>query len=167
MRLWSIHPDLLDRAALVAGWREGLLAQKVLRGLTTGYRSHPQLERFRELPDPVAGIATWLHGLADAADVRGYRFDRTRVVLPAGGERLDLTDGQLALEWQHLRAKVAARDPQWLARLDQHEAPGPHAHPQPLSPAKPHPHPHPHPHPMFDLVPGPVAPWERAPHPEA
>ncbi|HIW66645.1 MAG TPA: pyrimidine dimer DNA glycosylase/endonuclease V, partial [Candidatus Dietzia merdigallinarum] len=37
MRLWSIHPDLLDRAALVAGWREGLLAQKVLRGLTTGY----------------------------------------------------------------------------------------------------------------------------------
>ncbi|WP_010542238.1 pyrimidine dimer DNA glycosylase/endonuclease V [Dietzia alimentaria] len=31
MRLWSIHPDLLDRAALVSGWREGLLAQKVLR----------------------------------------------------------------------------------------------------------------------------------------
>ncbi|MBB1019487.1 DNA lyase, partial [Dietzia sp. DQ11-71] len=36
MRLWSIDPALLDRAALVAGWREGLLAQKVLRGLTTG-----------------------------------------------------------------------------------------------------------------------------------
>lgn len=167
MRLWSIHPDLLDRAALVAGWREGLLAQKVLRGLTSGYRNHPQLERFRELPDPVAGIATWLHGLADAADARGYKFDRTRVVLPAGTERLALTDGQLALEWEHLRAKVAARDPQWLAQLDQRDAPGPgpepHAHTQPL----PHANPHPHPHPMFDLVPGPVAPWERAPRPEA
>lgn len=144
MRLWSIHPDLLDRSALVAGWREGLLAQKVLRGLTTGYRSHPQLERFRTLPDPVEGIATWLHALADAADARGYRFDRTRVVVPAGAGRLELTDGQLALEWAHLRGKVTARDPAWLEQLTE-----------------------PRPHPMFDLVPGPVADWERAPRPEA
>ncbi|MBC7307047.1 MAG: DNA lyase [Dietzia sp.] len=143
MRLWSIHPDLLDRAALIAGWREGLLAQKVLRGLTKGYRAHPQLERFRTLPDPVAGIATWLHGLADAADARGYRFDRTRVVLPPGPERLPLTDGQLALEWAHLRAKVIERDPPWLDRLVA-----------------------PRPHPMFDLIPGPVAAWERAGLPE-
>ena len=150
MRLWSIHPDLLDRAALVAGWREGLLAQKVLRGLTTGYRAHPQLDRFRTLDDPVAGIATWLHGLADAADARGYRFDRTRVVLPAGAERLKVTDGQLALEWAHLRAKVTARDPDWLARLAPPDAPGST----------------PPPHPMLDVVPGPVADWERAPRPE-
>lgn len=143
MRLWSIHPDLLDRAALVAGWREGLLAQKVLRGLTTGYRNHPQLERFRTLEDPVEGIATWLSGLADAADARGYRFDRTRIVAPAGTERLTLTDGQLDLEWQHLRAKVQARDPAWMERLDA-----------------------PSPHPMFDLVSGPVADWERATRPE-
>lgn len=143
MRLWSIHPDLLDRAALVAGWREGLLAQKVLRGLTTGYRNHPQLDRFRALPDPVAGVATWLHGLADAADARGYRFDRTRVILPPGPERLPLTEGQLALEWAHLRAKVTERDPDWLDRLVT-----------------------PRPHPMFDLAPGPVAVWERAPLPE-
>lgn len=139
MRLWSIHPDLLDRAALVAGWREGLLAQKVLRGLTTGYRHHPQLERFRLLPDPVSGVATWLHGLADAADARGYRFDRTRVVVPAGADRLALTDGQLAFEWEHLRTKVTTRDPDWLPRLTA-----------------------PRPHPMFDLEPGPVAGWERA-----
>ena len=151
MRLWSIHPNLLDRAALVAGWREGLLAQKVLRGLTKGYRTHPQLERFRTLPDPVAGIATWLHGLADAADARGYRFDRTRVVLPPGDERLELTDGQLALEWQHLRVKVTARDPEWLDRLDRLDQRGTAG---------------PRPHPMFELVPGPVAAWEHAPRPE-
>jgi hypothetical protein len=139
MRLWSIRPDLLDRAALVAGWREGLLAQKVLRGLTTGYRNHPQLERFRTLDDPVAGVATWLHGLADAADARGYRFDRSRVVVPAGDHRLPVTTGQLELEWAHLRAKVEARDPAWLPTLVE-----------------------PCPHPMFDVVPGPVESWERA-----
>ena len=47
MRLWSLHPCLLDRQALVAGWREALLAQKVLEGLTRGYTRHPQLERLR------------------------------------------------------------------------------------------------------------------------
>lgn len=143
MRLWSIHPDQLDRAALVAGWREGLLAQKVLRGLTTGYRHHPQLERFRTLADPLEGIASWLDGLADAADARGYRFDRARIVVPAGTERLALTEGQLDLEWEHLLTKVEARAPEWTKRLTS-----------------------PRPHPMFNLVPGPVAEWERAPGPE-
>ncbi|WP_240312327.1 pyrimidine dimer DNA glycosylase/endonuclease V, partial [Janibacter anophelis] len=64
MRLWSLHPAQLDRAALVSGWREGLLAQAVLLGRTRGYTSHPQLERFRELGDPATGVITWLVGLA-------------------------------------------------------------------------------------------------------
>lgn len=51
MRLWSIGPDPFDRATLVAGWREGVLAHKVLRGLTEGYRHHPRLERFRTIHD--------------------------------------------------------------------------------------------------------------------
>ena len=68
MRLWSVHPSLLDRRALVACWREGLLAQKVLRGLTKGYTQHPQLVRFRAMDDPVQAVVTWLHGLADEAE---------------------------------------------------------------------------------------------------
>jgi len=47
MRLWSLHPAYLDARGLGALWREGLLAQAVLRGKTRGYRSHPQLERWR------------------------------------------------------------------------------------------------------------------------
>ncbi|WP_462418765.1 pyrimidine dimer DNA glycosylase/endonuclease V [Kytococcus sp. Marseille-QA3725] len=142
MRLWSLHPDQLDRAALVAGWREGLLAQKVLRGLTRGYRNHPQLERFREADDPVVAVGTWLHGLADAADARGYRFDRTRVVVaPDPALRIPVTDGQLALEWEHLRAKCEQRSPQWWEQVG---ADGPR------------------PHPLFAVEPGPVASWERA-----
>lgn len=146
MRLWSLHPSLLDRAALVAGWREGLLAQAVLLGRTKGYRSHPQLDRFRALPDPVVGVVGWLEGLADEADVRGYRFDRGRlhpVPATASPPRLEVTDGQLALELEHLRAKVAGRSPEWLPRLPEAGAA--------VSP-----------HPMMDVVPGPVATWERA-----
>lgn len=37
MRLWSIHPKYLDAKGLVALWREALLAQKVLKGETTGW----------------------------------------------------------------------------------------------------------------------------------
>ena len=31
MRLWSLHPKHLDTKALVASWREGLLAYHVLQ----------------------------------------------------------------------------------------------------------------------------------------
>ena len=31
MRLWSLHPSYLDAVGLVALWREGLLARKVLQ----------------------------------------------------------------------------------------------------------------------------------------
>lgn len=64
MRIWSLHPCLLDRRALVACWRETLLAQKVLRGLTRGYTNHPQLIRFRAHPQPLEAVAAYLSGLA-------------------------------------------------------------------------------------------------------
>lgn len=143
MRIWSIHPSQLDRVALVACWRETLLAQKVLAGETRGYTKHPQLTRFREQPDPLAAVGSYLAGIADEADRRGYRFDRTKITrelttpLPA----LAVSDGQLAFEWMHLLAKSAARSPDWHATIvDQ-------------APAA---------HPLFRIIPGPKADWERA-----
>lgn len=53
MRLWSLHPEYLDSRGLVALWREGFLALEVLKGKTKGYRSHPQLSRFRGEENPV------------------------------------------------------------------------------------------------------------------
>lgn len=142
MRLWSLDPAQLDRAALVSGWREGLLAQAVLLGRTKGYTRHPQLERFRELDEPATGVITWLAGLADEADRRGYRFDRTRLAGVADETlRMTVTDGQLALEYQHVLAKCDQRAPEWAARLR-------------TEPARPHP--------VFEVVEGPVASWERA-----
>lgn len=139
MRLWSLHPRLLDRAALVAGWREGLLAQAVLAGRTRGYRSHPQLERFRATDDPVRAVVTYLAALHEEAGRRGYSFDRTRLDgEPVPSLRLTVTSAQLDFELAHLRAKVQGRSPEWEPRLT-----------GPL------------PHPMFDVVDGPVAEWER------
>ena len=60
MRLWSLEASCLDPKGLVAAWREGLLAQKVLEGGTKGYRSHPQLERFRAGPDGQRLLALFL-----------------------------------------------------------------------------------------------------------
>jgi hypothetical protein len=65
MRLWTLHPKYLDAQGLVALWREGLLAQKVLRGRTRGYRHHPQLARFRAQADPVASIARYLRAVQE------------------------------------------------------------------------------------------------------
>jgi hypothetical protein len=45
---------------MVALWREGLLAQKALRGRTRGHKHHPQLDRFRAAADPQAVIASYL-----------------------------------------------------------------------------------------------------------
>ena len=142
MRLWSLHPGRLDRQGLLALWREGLLAQKVLAGKTRGYRSHPQLERFREHPDPARAIAAYLHAVADEADRRGYRFDRNRITIPGPtAEPIPVTTGQLRFEAEHLAAKLRRRSPEVLERSD------PRARPRP--------------HPLFCAVPGPVARWER------
>ncbi|WP_194419746.1 pyrimidine dimer DNA glycosylase/endonuclease V [Microbacterium abyssi] len=143
MRLWSVHPRYLDRQALVACWRETLLAQKVLCGETRGYTRHPQLERFQAQEDPVASVGAYLEGVAAEADARRYRFDRTRIRRPSAAVPLiDVTNGQLTLEWMHLKAKLATRSPEVLARWQDVAAPDPH--------------------PLFRVVPGPRAAWERA-----
>ena len=114
MRMWSLHPSHLDRAGLVACWRESLLAQAVLAGRTRGYRNHPQLERFRAVREPVTpavAVGAYLWGLREEAVRRGYRFDATRIDLPepeCTGVSLTVTEGQMELERRHLEAKTRA-----------------------------------------------------------
>lgn len=148
MRLWSVHPRHLDRQGLTGCWREALLAQAVLAGRTKGYRSHPQLERFRAHQDPLAAIGAYLEALADEATARGYRFDRSRIERPPSSSgtgfvaRIPVTDGQLQLEQEHLRGKLAVRSPDWRPATGETAAPESH--------------------PLFVVVPGPVETWERA-----
>jgi hypothetical protein len=141
MRLWSLHPRYLDARGLVALWREALLAQAVLRGDTRGYRHHPQVIRFRAQPWPARAIAAYLRVVHEESLARCYQFDRRKVGRAAPAGALTVTRGQLQHEWQHLMAKLAARDPERRARLRTVKRPRPH--------------------PLFRVVAGDIEVWER------
>lgn len=111
MRLWSIHPSYLDSKGLVALWREGLLAQKVLLGQTKGYRNHPQLIRFRDTSRPIDAIASYLREVANEADDRGYRFDHSKIADKHFNGDIAVSDQQIDYEFRHLLNKLNQRDP--------------------------------------------------------
>ncbi|MBU0689412.1 MAG: pyrimidine dimer DNA glycosylase/endonuclease V [Gammaproteobacteria bacterium] len=140
MRIWSLHPQHLDAKGLVALWRETLLAQKVLRGETKGYRHHPQLQRFRAHPDPLAAIADYLRAVQREAERRGYKFDASKIGPQTTRKKIAVTLGQVEYELSHLRNKLAVRDVDALSRLQQFESPTLH--------------------PLFKAVAGDVEAWE-------
>jgi hypothetical protein len=96
---------------LVALWREGLLAQKVLRGKTKGYRHHPQLKRFQAAKNSVSAIGAYLSAVAEEARARGYTFDGSKIVSRSRRIRISVTVGQLEFERKHLTRKLRLRDP--------------------------------------------------------
>jgi hypothetical protein len=140
MRLWSLHPCYLDTKGLVALWREGLLAQKVLAGATKGYRHHPQLSRFRDQADAQGAIAAYLREVQCEAVRRGYHFNATKIGRCAEGVSIPVTRGQMDYELAHLRTKLALRDPAVLQRIAATKEPEPH--------------------PLFKVVLGDIEPWE-------
>jgi hypothetical protein len=111
MRLWSLHPKYLDPQGLVALWREALLAREVLRGRTRGYRSHPQLERFRACSAPVSALNAYLAIVYFEASARGYAFDRAKLGRTRYRGKIQVTDGQLQYEWAWLLGKLRLRNP--------------------------------------------------------
>jgi hypothetical protein len=145
MRLWTLHPKYLDARGLVALWREGLLAKRVLAGRTRGYRHHPQLERFRAHRRPDAAIDAYLFAVLAEARSRSYRFDAGKLTGLRVSRPLPETRGQLLHEWGHLLAKLRRRDPMRYRRLRTVAAPDPH--------------------PLFRVVAGRIRPWERTGRP--
>jgi hypothetical protein len=141
MRLWSLHPRYLDPQGLVALWREALLARKVLRGETRGYRHHPQLQRFRDTRDPPIAIDAYLAAVHAEATARGYAFDASKFDAAARTATIPVARGQLEHEWSHLMRKLEARNPELHARWRDLQRPRAH--------------------PSFRVVAGPVADWER------
>lgn len=121
MRIWSLHPQLLDAKGLVALWRETLLAQKVLAGNTKGYRNHPQLDRFKRQPDQLAAIGAYLCEVQREARRRGYRFDASKILCDVEAAKIPVTKGQVAYEFAHLKAKLKVRDEaayEWIAATE-------------------------------------------------
>lgn len=142
MRLWTLHPKYLDARGLVALWREGLLAQAVLQGMTKGYVNHPQLARFRNRPSAVGAIAEYLRAVHEESLAREYSFAADKIGPAQEKGLIDATRGQVEFEWQHLMEKLRVRERKLFARFSRTR--------------------HPEVHPLFRIVPGGVEHWEKA-----
>ncbi|MDQ6757980.1 MAG: pyrimidine dimer DNA glycosylase/endonuclease V [Bacteroidota bacterium] len=109
MRLWSLHPSLMDTKGLVALWRESLLAKNVLENKTKGYRNHPQLLRFKILNNPVDAINYYLSEIHKESIKRNYNFDKTKIDWNFKKQKIVVTTGQIEYELQHLKNKISKR----------------------------------------------------------
>jgi hypothetical protein len=141
MRLWSIHPKYLDPRGLVALWREGLLARKVLLGKTKGYKNHPQLERFKSQKNPVAALDVYLIYVYKESLRRGYAFDKSKINLNAKSLKINVSSGQIDYEFKHLLTKLKKRNRvQYLKMVEEKMIDS---------------------HPSFKIIEGNVEKWER------
>ncbi|MFZ5553868.1 MAG: pyrimidine dimer DNA glycosylase/endonuclease V [Bacteroidota bacterium] len=139
MRIWSIHPQYLDAKGLVALWRETLLAQHVLAGKTKGYKNHPQLIRFKAMPEPLVSVNYYLSVVAFEAEKRGYQFNQKKIG-KFKNVKMKVTRGQMEFETTHLLKKLKTRDPEKFREISKLKT---------LSP-----------HPVFKIVKGGIEEWE-------
>lgn len=141
MRLWSLHPKYLDRKGLLAVWREGLLARKVLLGKTRGYKNHPQLIRFKQSKNSVSSINSYLFGIYQEALLRGYKFSPTKIGKNFSSDKISITTGQLNYEFKYLLKKLKQRDYRKYLENKQNKKIEPH--------------------PLFRIKQGKIASWEK------
>jgi hypothetical protein len=141
MRLWTLHPKHLDAKGLVALWREALLAKKVLRGETRGYKHHPQLLRFSKTKNPPGALTAYLKAVHAEAVRRGYSFDGSKIGREQFRGKIRETRGQLLYEGSHLKRKLKVRDPERHRKFSAVKMPAPH--------------------PLFKIVPGKIRDWEK------
>jgi hypothetical protein len=120
VRLWSIHPEYLDRMGLLGLWREALLAQQVLHGETENYKNHSHMQRFYALPkeDAMQYMSDYLFFVWQEGKLRGYKLNVNHIKDPRNGGSLSgsprklftVSSGQLALEYQILCMRTRNRD---------------------------------------------------------
>ncbi|MEM2121139.1 MAG: pyrimidine dimer DNA glycosylase/endonuclease V [Candidatus Woesearchaeota archaeon] len=117
LRLWSIHPKYLDKKGLIALWREGLLAKKVLEGKTIGYKNHPQLIRFKNFKDPLFAINAYLTQVYFEGKRRNYDFKRDKIKIILTKRIIPIKEGQIIYEYEHLLKKLKKRDKRFYKML--------------------------------------------------
>lgn len=142
MRLWSIHPKYLDVKGLGGLWREALLARKIFLGEASAYKNHPQLNRFKDVSDPLSAINTYLLYVYKESCSRGYCFDKKRFSGPFRKTKIPIPKGQILHEISHLKKKLKLRSKEkyrQLLKVKRIE-----------------------PHPLFRIVKGKVADWEKS-----
>ncbi len=90
---------------------------------------------------PRSAINAYLAAVQAESLQRGYRFDVRKCGRLRACCSIRVTAGQLRYEWQHLLAKLKARSPRDYAKWKALRRPQAH--------------------PLFEVVPGPIAEWER------
>ena len=141
MRLWSIHPKYLDTKGLLALWREGLLAKKVLEGKTKGYTKHPQLIRFKKQSNPNQLINYYLANVFKESQNRGFRFNSEKIGKTISNiNQIKITSGQIRYEFDHLLNKLLLRDKSLYKKFKTIKIIDPH--------------------PLFIVIPGNIESWE-------
>lgn len=141
MRLWSIHPKYMDCAGLLAVWREGLLAKKVLQNKTKGYKNHPQLLRFKKTKNPVSAINQYLFCIWEESKKRCYNFDKSKIQKNSDTVKINVAKGQINYEFDHLKKKLKSRsknEAKYLEDITEIE-----------------------PHPIFNIIEGKIELWEK------
>ena len=120
-----------------------MLAQKVLQGGTKGWRNHPQLNRFKEHPEPLDAISYYLLKIHEESVRRSYRFNKTKILYPeATPEKIEITRGQLDYEYRILMERMEKRSPsKYAENIEQRKGDV-------------------DPHPLFVVVEGDIEPWE-------
>ena len=143
MRLWTINPCYLDVQGLSGLWREGLLAKKVLKGLTKGYKNHPQLNRFYNHEKTNQAIDCYLYYVLLEAQSRGYSFDSSKInaIKVEDINKIVTTVGQVNYEINHLKSKLKHRSVNFYNNMNESKIITVH--------------------PMFKIVNGPIESWKK------
>lgn len=103
----------MDVKGFVALWREGILAQKVLRGKTKGWKNHPQLNRFKKHPNPVLAIGTYLRYIYEESKRRDYEFNENKIYQESNDlEPVKVSRDFVSKEIEQLKEKLKTRDPE-------------------------------------------------------
>ncbi|MBF0441488.1 MAG: hypothetical protein HQK54_06260, partial [Oligoflexales bacterium] len=86
-------------------------------------------------------ISLYLNEVWIEADLRGYRFDKSKFIQVKSDDKIALPKGQLLYEWEHLLKKLAVRSPSKLAEIAKAGRPTPN--------------------PIFTVISGDICDWEK------
>jgi len=111
MRVWIVHPKYLDCKGLVALWRETLLARKVLKGKTKGWRNHPQLNKFKTHKNPVAAVNSYLLFVLEESEKRCYKFNKRKIEKSFTKKKIKISKKEVISDFEDLKNKLKKRDP--------------------------------------------------------
>ena len=117
MRLWVVHPKYLDCKGLVALWRESLLARKVLKGKTKGWKHHPQLNKFKTHENPSVAVNTYLLYILRESEKRCYKFNKKKIEKKHTRTKIRVRRKEILEEFSVLKKKLKVRDPKRYKKL--------------------------------------------------